>query len=164
MGTGRVALPLAERGVPVHGIDLSEATVARLREKPGADAVGVTVGDFATTTIGGAFTLVYLVFPGSGSASSPGRTTGGASTSTTSRHRGSCPTISGCRTGASSACLPFRYVWPAELDLMGELAGLTLESRCADWAGSPFTEAAPSHVSVYRRGSAGQGPLAPLLS
>jgi hypothetical protein len=62
IGTGRVALPLAERGVPVHGIDLSEAMVARLRAKPGAEAIGVTIGDFATARVEGAFSLVYLVF------------------------------------------------------------------------------------------------------
>lgn len=45
IGTGRIALPLAARGVPVHGIDLSRAMVARLREKPGGDAIGVTIGD-----------------------------------------------------------------------------------------------------------------------
>jgi hypothetical protein len=45
---------------------------------------------------------------------------------------------------------PHRYVWPGELDLMGELAGLRLESRDADWSGAPFTAESPSHVSVYR--------------
>jgi hypothetical protein len=64
IGTGRIALPLGRRGVPVDGIDLSEAMVARLRIKPGADAIGVTIGDFATTRVGGAFRLVYLVFNG----------------------------------------------------------------------------------------------------
>ena len=62
IGTGRVALPLARRGVRVHGIDLSEAMVARLRAKPGADRIGVTIGDFATTTVEGRFSLTYLVF------------------------------------------------------------------------------------------------------
>lgn len=61
IGTGRVALPLSRRGVGVHGIELSAAMAARLRAQPGADAVGVTVGDFATTRVDGAFTLVYLV-------------------------------------------------------------------------------------------------------
>jgi SAM-dependent methyltransferase len=61
IGTGRVALPLAERGVPVHGIDLSEAMVARLRAKPGAEKIGVTIGDFSTTRVDGTFTLAYLV-------------------------------------------------------------------------------------------------------
>jgi SAM-dependent methyltransferase len=62
IGTGRIALPLAQRGVPVHGIDLSEAMVARLLAKPGAEEIRVTIGDFATTRVEGAFSLVYLVF------------------------------------------------------------------------------------------------------
>ena len=61
VGTGRIALPLAQRGVHVHGIDLSEAMVARLRAKPGAEQVGVTVGDFATTTVKGRFSVAYIV-------------------------------------------------------------------------------------------------------
>jgi SAM-dependent methyltransferase len=62
IGTGRIAVPLAERGVPVHGIDLSEAMVAKLREKPGAEGIEVAIGDFATTRVSGAFSLAYLVF------------------------------------------------------------------------------------------------------
>jgi SAM-dependent methyltransferase len=62
IGTGRIAVPLARRGVPVHGIDLSEAMVARLRAKPGAEKIGVTIGDFATTTVDGRFSVAYLVF------------------------------------------------------------------------------------------------------
>src|SRR5881275_2460925 len=62
IGTGRIALPLSRRGVPVHGIDLSEAMVARLKAKPGGDAIGVTIGDFATATMEGTFSLAYLVF------------------------------------------------------------------------------------------------------
>ncbi len=62
IGTGRVALPLARRGVPVHGIDLSRAMVSRLRAKPGGDAIEVTMGDIATTRVAGTFSVVYLVF------------------------------------------------------------------------------------------------------
>src|ERR671924_202848 len=62
IGTGRIALPLAQRGVRVRGIDLSEAMVARLRAKPGGSDIGVTVGDFATTKVDGAFSIAYLVF------------------------------------------------------------------------------------------------------
>jgi SAM-dependent methyltransferase len=62
IGTGRIALPLAERGVPVRGIDASEAMVSRLRAKPGGDAIDVTIGDFATTRVDGQFSLAYLVF------------------------------------------------------------------------------------------------------
>jgi len=61
VGTGRIALPLAQRGIRVHGIDLSEAMVTRLREKPGAELVEVTVGDFATTKVDGTFSVAYLV-------------------------------------------------------------------------------------------------------
>jgi len=62
IGTGRIALPLAERGVPVHGIDLSEPMVEQLRAKPGAERIGVTIGDFSTTRVAGSFALAYLVF------------------------------------------------------------------------------------------------------
>ena len=62
IGTGRLALPLSRRGVRVHGIELSPAMVAQLRAKPGADDIGVTIGDFATTTVDGTFRLAYLVF------------------------------------------------------------------------------------------------------
>jgi SAM-dependent methyltransferase len=61
IGTGRIALPLAQRGVRVHGIDLSAAMVARLRAKPGAEQIGVTIGDFATTTVEATFSVAYLV-------------------------------------------------------------------------------------------------------
>lgn len=62
IGTGRIALPLAARGVEVHGIDASAAMVAKLRSKPGGDAIPVTMGDFADVAVDGAFRLVYLVF------------------------------------------------------------------------------------------------------
>ena len=62
IGTGRIALPLAQRGVPVHGIELSEAMAARLRAKPGGEEIGVTIGDFATTRVDGTFSVAYLVF------------------------------------------------------------------------------------------------------
>jgi SAM-dependent methyltransferase len=62
IGTGRIALPLARRGVPVHGIELSKAMVARLKAKPGGEDIGVTIGDFATTAVEGTFSLAYVVF------------------------------------------------------------------------------------------------------
>jgi SAM-dependent methyltransferase len=61
VGTGRIALPLRQRGVRVHGIELSPAMVSRLRTKPGADNIGVTIGDFATTKVDETFQLAYLV-------------------------------------------------------------------------------------------------------
>src|SRR5262252_1028558 len=62
IGTGRIGLPLSQRGVPVHGIELSRAMVAKLRGKPGGDAIDVTIGDMATTRVDGTFTVAYLVF------------------------------------------------------------------------------------------------------
>ncbi len=62
IGTGRIALPLAQRGVPVHGIELSKAMAARLLAKPGGEDVGVTIGDFAETTVDETFAVAYLVF------------------------------------------------------------------------------------------------------
>jgi SAM-dependent methyltransferase len=62
IGTGRIAIPLAGRGVAVHGIDLSKAMVARMRAKPGGEDIGVTIGDFATTFVDGTFSVAYLVF------------------------------------------------------------------------------------------------------
>jgi SAM-dependent methyltransferase len=62
IGTGRIALPLSKRGVTVHGIELSTAMVDRLRAKTGAEAITVTIGDFATTTVDGSFSVAYLVY------------------------------------------------------------------------------------------------------
>ena len=194
VGTGRLALPLAARGVRVHGVDLSRAMVARLREKPGGDAVGVTVGDFATTRVPGEFAVVYLVFntisnlttqaaqvacfrnaaahlrPGGcfvvevgvpalrqlppGQTAVPFRVEPNrwgfdvydvATQAMTSHH------VDVTDERASVLSIPFRYVWPAELDLMAELAGLRLRDRWAGWRGEPFTHESRQHVSVWER-------------
>ena len=62
IGTGRIALPLAERGIRVYGIELSPDMVEQLRRKPGGDGIEVTMGDMSTTTVPGSYPLVYLVF------------------------------------------------------------------------------------------------------
>jgi SAM-dependent methyltransferase len=62
IGTGRVALPLAKKGLQVEGIDASEAMVARMRAKPGGDQIPVTFGDFAEVSVDGAFELIFIVF------------------------------------------------------------------------------------------------------
>src|SRR5262245_4385660 len=62
IGTGRLALPLAERGTEVHGVDASEAMVAKLREKPGGERIPVTMGDFADVPVDGSYRLIYLAF------------------------------------------------------------------------------------------------------
>lgn len=64
IGTGRIALPLSEAGIRVHGVDVSEPMVDRLRAKPGADAIEVTIGDMTTASLPGRYGLVYIVFNG----------------------------------------------------------------------------------------------------
>jgi SAM-dependent methyltransferase len=194
IGTGRIALLLAARGVAVHGIDLSEAMVARLRAKPGGDAIGVTVGDFATTRVEGRFTVAYLVFntimnlttqaaqvacfrnaaahlepggcfvievgvpdlrrlpPGQTVVPFDVRPTGWAydvydvATQTMSSNY---VDVDGDRGRFRS--IPFRYVWPAELDLMAELAGMRLRDRWDGWTREPFTSESAQHVSVWQK-------------
>ncbi|MGI8825249.1 MAG: class I SAM-dependent DNA methyltransferase [Chloroflexota bacterium] len=62
IGTGRIALPLAARGVHVDGIDISPAMVARLRAKPGGGQISVTMGDFADVPVSGTYRLIFVVF------------------------------------------------------------------------------------------------------
>ncbi|MEV4320413.1 class I SAM-dependent methyltransferase [Actinocrispum sp. NPDC049592] len=190
IGTGRVAVPLARRGVPVHGIELSQAMV---NEIP-ADTVDVTVGDFATTRVEGQFRLVYLVrntitnltsqdaqvdcFRNAAAHLEPGgvfvienyipalqRLPPGESIRVFTR----TPTHLGFEEYDTAAQIaishhywvmdgelktfasPHRYLWPAELDLMARLAGLTLHERWTDWHHSPFTSRSQTHISVYRK-------------
>ena len=194
VGTGRVAIPLAERGVPVTGIELSQPMVDELRTKVDEATVPVVLGDMATTHVPGAFTLVYLVYntisnllsqseqvacfrnaarhlapggrfvielwvpelrtlpPGKQATvwvSEPGYI--GLDTYDVLRQR----VVShhfrfGTGTDAEVFRSPHRYIWPAELDLMAQLAGFELETRHADWTGAEFTADSRSHVSVYR--------------
>ena len=100
-----------QRGVPVHGIDLSEEMVARLRAKPGAEQIGVTIGDFATTTVDGTFTLAYLVYNTIHEPDDAGRTgrvlperRRASGARRLLRDRGRCCRIcSACRSARSSA-------------------------------------------------------------
>ena len=194
IGTGRIALPLARRGVAVHGIELSNAMAARLREKPGGDEVGVTIGDFATTTVDGAFSVAYVVFntimnlttqaaqvacfrnvaahlqPGGcfvvevmvpeHQRVPPGETFRVFDPSET--HWG-IDEYDVANQGLVShhfdladgrfelLSMPFRYVWPAELDLMAELAGMRLRERWGGWQREPFTGESRQHVSVWEK-------------
>ncbi len=194
IGTGRIALPLARRGVPVHGIDLSSAMIARLRAKPGGADIGVTVGDFATARAEGTFALAYLVFntimnlttqetqtacfrnvaahlePGGtfvietmlpdlqrlppGETVRPFRVAEDrwgfdeydvANQGLTSHH---FAVVDG-RLERFSA--PFRYVWPAELDLMARLAGMTPRERWSGWQREPFTSDSRRLVAVWEK-------------
>ena len=194
IGTGRVALPLAQRGVRVYGIDLSEAMVARLREKPGAEQIGTTIGDFATTRVDGTFSLVYLVFNTIGNLTTQKDQVACFENAADHLERGGCFVVEigvpdlqrlppgerfypfdvspehvgfdeydvanqglvshhfSLEDGAwNLSSLPFRYVWPAELDLMARLAGMRLRERWEDWNRSPFTSDSRKHVSVWER-------------
>ncbi|MDT9685548.1 class I SAM-dependent methyltransferase [Streptomyces sp. TRM76323] len=194
IGTGRVAVPLAERGVPVTGIELSPPMVEQLRTKVDEATIPVVIGDMATTVVPGEHTLVYLVYntisnlltqaeqvecfrnaarhlvPGGRFVVElwvpelrklpPGQTatvwhseTGyiGLDTYDVLRQRVVSHHFRFDETRqARLSRSPHRYVWPAELDLMAQLAGFELEARDADWAGAEFTAESRSHVSVYR--------------
>lgn len=195
IGTGRVAIPLAARGIQVTGIELSQPMADQLRRKVPAQELPVVVGDMATTTVPGRFSLVYVVWnsignlrtqdeqvrcfrnaarhlsPGGrfvvelwvpsirrfppGQAAVPftvtdryvGFDTYDMVTQQGTSHHYRRLGDGSIRYGHSN----FRYIWPAECDLMARLAGLTLEQRVADWAGAPFTADSDSHVSVWRR-------------
>jgi SAM-dependent methyltransferase len=194
IGTGRVALPLARRGVEVHGIDLSRAMVARLRAKPGGDEIGVTIGDFATTRVAGTFSVAYLVFNTIMNLTSQDAQVACFGNVAAQLQRGGCFVVevmvpdlrrlppgetvvpwqvgpNGCAfdvydvaTQAVSSnyllvedgraqyrSIPFRYVWPAELDLMARLAGLRLRERWSGWDRAPFTGESRQHVSIWEK-------------
>lgn len=194
IGTGRIALPLAARGVAIHGIDLSRAMVSRLRQKPGGDAIPVTIGDFATARVDGSFRVAYLVFntimnlttqaeqvacfrnvaahlePGGTFVIEvgvpelrrlpPGDTIRAFHVSET---RWGLDEYDVASQGLVShhlelvdgrlerLSIPFRYVWPSELDLMAELAGLRLRERWDGWTREPFTSDSRQHVSVWEK-------------
>lgn len=194
IGTGRVAIPLHEAGVAVVGIELSEAMIARLREKADEHEIPVIQGSMVTERADGEYDLVYLVFNsisnlysqeeqlacvrnaaahlrpggrfvielwvprpqqvGTGHAQVFSVADGyiGVDALDPATQRGVSHHVRFTPDGAARVSFsPFRYIWPAELDLMARLAGLELESRHADWTGSPFTGESASHVSVYRR-------------
>jgi SAM-dependent methyltransferase len=194
IGTGRIALPLAQRGVRVHGIDLSEAMVAKLRAKPGAKEIGVTIGDFATTTVEGTFSVAYLVFNTIGNLTTQDQQVACFENAAVHLGPGGCFVIevgvprlrllppgerfhvfdfSESHRGVDEydvvnqglvshhfspadgkwegLSMPFRYVWPAELDLMARLAGMKLRERWSGWKREPFTSESTKHVSVWER-------------
>jgi SAM-dependent methyltransferase len=193
IGTGRVGIPLAARGVPVTGIELSAPMVTQLRHKADEATLPVVIGDMATTTVPGEFSVVFLVwnsianlrtqaeqvacFRNAARHLSPGGRfvielwvppvrrlppgqlavpisvgdghllfdTYDLTTQQCTSHHYRREAGGTTRYGSGN----FRYIWPAECDLMGQLAGLELEERFADWDGSPFTSDSESHVSVW---------------
>ena len=197
IGTGRIALPLARRGVPVHGIELSEAMASRLRAKRGDEDVEVTIGDFASTRVEDTFSVAYVVFntisnlttqaaqvacfrnvaahlePGGAFVIEvglpelqrlpPGET---ARVFHMSETRWGIDEYDVATQGLVSHhfetvdgriehfAMPFRYTWPAELDLMAQLAGMALRERWSGWKGEPFTNDSRGHVSVWEKAPA----------
>jgi SAM-dependent methyltransferase len=194
IGTGRIALPLAQRGIRVHGIDLSESMVAKLRAKSDAEQIGVTIGDFATTTVAGRFSVAYLVFNTIMNLTTQDEQILCFQNVAAHLQPGGCfvievaipdlqrlpPgekvrafTVSPTRLGfdeydvaaqglishhywigdgrLETVSMPFRYVWPAELDLMARLAGMSLTERWGGWKGEPFTSESTTHVSVWQK-------------
>jgi SAM-dependent methyltransferase len=194
IGTGRIALPLAQRGVRVHGIDLSEAMVARLRAKPGSEDIGVTIGDFATTTVDRTFSVAYLVFNTINNLTTQDAQVACFQNVAAHLEPGGCfvievgiPALQRLPRGESfvafdvsathlgfdeydvvtqglishhyslvagaweAASIPFRYVWPSELDLMARLAGMTLRERHGGWKREPFTSESAKHISVWEK-------------
>lgn len=192
IGTGRIALPLAARGVEVAGIDLSPAMVRRLRDKDGGDGLEVVVGDFAHARVSGSFSLVYLVFNTIMNLTSQAEQVACFRNAAAHLEPGGrfvvevmvpdlqrLPlgerfrpfTVEPGRLGfdeydtvtqglvshhyrfdgdrAETLAVPFRYVWPAELDLMAALAGMEPRQRWADWDRAPFTAESRQHVSVW---------------
>jgi SAM-dependent methyltransferase len=195
IGTGRVAVPLARRGIPVSGIELSRPMVEMLRTKADEAAIPVVIGDMATARAPGEYTLVYLVYNTISNLLSQAEQV--ACFRNAARHLlpgghfvielwvpelrklppGQRATVYHIEPGyigldtydvvqqhvvshhfrfgddrrAELFRSPHRYIWPAELDLMAQLAGFEFETRHADWVGSEFTAESPSHVSVYRR-------------
>jgi SAM-dependent methyltransferase len=193
IGTGRIALPLAARGVHVQGIDLSPDMVTQLRKKPGGADIPVAIGDFATTPVDARFSLVYLVFNTIMNLTSQAAQVGCFRNAAAHLEPGGrfvievmvpdlqrLPrgevfrpfTVRPDRLGideydvveqslvshhyaiddgghVETISMPFRYVWPSELDLMAQLAGMRLEERWTGWRREPFTAESTSHVSVW---------------
>jgi len=194
IGTGRIAVPLRQRGVRVHGIDLSSAMITRLRAKPGAAGIGVTIGDFTTTRAGGTFRLAYLVFNTIMSLTTQDQQAECFRNAAAQLEPGGCfvievmvPALRRLPPGQTvvpfqvtatgwgydvydaatqaitanyvritdgrgeHATFPGRYVWPAELDLMAQLAGMTLRERWGGWRNEPFTSETTTHISVWQK-------------
>ena len=194
IGTGRIAVPLAQRGVPVHGIELSNAMAARLRAKPGAQEIGVTIGDFSTTTVDGTFSVAYLVYNTILNLTTQAKQVACFRNVAAHLEPGGCfvievlvPDLQRLPPGETSRpfnlsddhvgldeydvanqglrshhftlvdgtweylTFPFRYAWPAEFDLMAELAGMRLRERWSGWKREPFTSDSRKHVSVWEK-------------
>ncbi|WP_026218883.1 class I SAM-dependent DNA methyltransferase [Embleya scabrispora] len=197
VGTGRVALPLAAKGLEVIGIEGADKMIDKLKLRPGGDAFPVILGDMADVAVDRTFSLIYLVFntflclldqrdqvrclrnaaehlepdgtlvtemyvPDPRRTDADGRrlATGSverdrvfleATMHDTLRQRIRTQVVIVSESGIRLYPSQIRYVWPSELDLMAQLAGLELVHRHGGWAGEPFTAKSTRHVSVFRK-------------
>ncbi len=194
IGTGRIALPLSQRGISVHGIELSKAMIAKLRSKTGSAEIGITVGDIATASTEGRFSVVYLVFNTINNLTTQSAQVACFRNAASHLAPGGCfvfevgvPALQRLPKGETMLAfrfsdthwgideydvvtqdltshhiriadgqserrsVPFRYVWPAELDLMAQIAGMTLKERWGGWRREPFTNMSESHISVWKK-------------
>lgn len=195
IGTGRLAIPLRRSGVPVCGIELSPAMVAKLRDTASEEDIPVALGDMATTVVPGDFALVFLAFNGLSNLRLQDEQVSCFSNAARHLRPGGHFVVELCvpplrRLPPGQIAVPFamdaghvgfdtldpvtqscrshhyrrlpdgswrydvgnfRYAWPAECDLMAQLAGLDLVARYGDWDRSPFTTESSKHVSVWQR-------------
>jgi SAM-dependent methyltransferase len=188
IGTGRIALPLAQRGVRVAGIDFSEDMVAQLRKKPGGAEIPVAIGDYATTQVDGTFSLAYIVFNSLNNNTTQDGQVATFENAAAHLEPGGCFVVeigvpksrpltvfdvSDTHVGVDEfdaetqhsishhfsliegrwerLSMPFRSVYPAELDLMARIAGMRLRERWSDWNREPFTGESRKHVSVWEK-------------
>ncbi|MGB8361601.1 MAG: class I SAM-dependent methyltransferase [Acidimicrobiia bacterium] len=194
VGTGRIAIPLAAKGVPLTGIDLSQAMIDRLQAKPGGRDIEVVVGDMTSTRATGVFSVVFLVFNTIMNLTTQSEQV--ACLRNAASHLGPggrfivevmVPALRLLPPGQRHVVfhsdegewgideynvvtqglishhievvdaevrrhsIPFRYVWPSELDLMAEMAGMRLRERYATWSRGQFTHESRQHVSVWEK-------------
>ena len=199
VGTGRVAIPLAERGVDVSGLDISDEMLRVLADKPGGREIRFTQGDMSRFDLDLQFPLVYIVFNSFFAMSTQERQvqcfqsvaehlepngrfllecfvpdlrrfdTENTRMSVTElgtdgehayemavhdpvRQQVSAQHVRRASDGQTHVLpVDLRYAWPAEMDLMGQLAGLRLETRWGGYDRSQFEEKSPRHISIYRK-------------
>ncbi len=194
IGTGRIALPLQQKGVNVSGIDASEAMIAELKAKPGSQDIDARVGNFADIEVEGRFELIFVVFNTffalltqeeqvrcfknvaqhlategvfvieafvPDMARFVDHQTVRTTTIDDAVIRLEVATIDMANQLITSQHtllseemvrmypIKIRYAWPSELDLMAQLAGLTLQHRWSSWERDKFTTESHSHISVY---------------
>jgi len=194
VGTGRIAIPLAAKGVSVTGIDLSPAMIDRLEAKPRGADVETSVGEMTSTRVTGMFSVVYLVFNTIMNLTTQSEQVGCFRNAAAHLGPGGrfivevmVPALRLLPPGQRHVVfhsdegelgideydvvtqglvshhievvggeirrdsIPFRYVWPGELDLMAEMAGMRLRERYATWSLEPFTHESLQHVSVWEK-------------